>query len=150
MGRRSVSCSGLVGRAMSRQRLGQYLVSVGLLTAEQLEQTLQKQRDLRRRMLGELLVELNALEAQQLSHQLAAYHAAFPPGGGKPRRRFGEYLVVEGHVHSRDVEQALERQRKYRSVRVGELAVQLGFVGSEALERAARSCHHFRASLPRR
>jgi hypothetical protein len=102
-----------------RERVGARLLARRVVTEEQLDEALRRQR-LAYARLGDLLVEYGEISPDVLETALEEFLDA---GSG----RLGDFLVERGYVSAAAVGRALEEQRR-RSPKLGELLVALGYV----------------------
>lgn len=126
---------------MAQGRFGVFLVDEGWVDESQLEQALRLQRRFQGMPLGEVLVELGFVEAQALAAHLQAHLSGLHTEGRK-RQRFGEFLVEQGAIQSWQLTQGLRYQRALRSLRVGELLVELGHMTLNELDDALERRMH--------
>ena len=96
---------------------GDYLISQGLITSEQLREGLKDQKTRPNLRIGEILVSLGHLSADDLLRSLNDYNIQL---------RLGELLMGHGDISFAQMLQALEEQRVYGG-RLGEILIRLGF-----------------------
>ena len=109
--------------------LGARLVEEGLITEEDLEAALRKQRRSYAR-LGQLLVAAGEIGPAALDRAISRHQEA------APEMPLGEYLVAEGEISRQALESALERQEEDFS-RLGDILVSMKVIERDALEGAA-------------
>jgi hypothetical protein len=122
------------------QKLGEYLVTQGLISEFQLERALSEQR--RRKMqgvhtpLGEILIDAGWLTPQALAYALVSQ---LPQQQRGLYLRLGEYLVSEGIITCRQLEAALAEQLALKQqgehVQLGELLLRRNALTRAQLER---------------
>ena len=134
---------------MSASFLGVFLVDEGFITASQLEEALALQRAYQEMRIGEVLVQMGMLKRDRLAEELRTFarldgqpegDGANVTAAGAPARprRFGEYLVDRQVLSRLEVERGLARQQRYRTRRLGELLVALGYLTRDELAEAIR------------
>ncbi len=97
---------------------GEYLISQGLVTRDQLERGLTKQRGLSAHLkIGELLVKEGSLDARALVQALRQYKAGL---------RIGELLIHQGDIGFIQLLEALDYQQLH-GVQLGEALIRLGY-----------------------
>ena len=109
------------------ESLGRKLVEKGLITAEQLDDALRRQRRAYRN-LGDILASMSLLDQSGLEK----VSELMEDGGDKP---LGERLVERGVISREDLEAALEKQRN-RTPRLGDVLVEMGAIDRRSLEQA--------------
>ncbi len=115
------------------QRLGDILVSSGLVTREALDAALTAQAESpETTKLGELLIGEALVSRDQVEAALAVQQKN--PSVG----RLGDILVQWGLVDREDIAAALERQRAQGKPRIGEILVRAGVVPAKAVAHALR------------
>jgi hypothetical protein len=128
---------GLQGR--SKHVLGQIVLSMGLCTVEELEQTLALQREARAESdpserLGSLLLSEGKINQSHLEKALSLQT--------RGRRALGQILMAVGGCSRAAVNMAIDLQQKWRDKvaaaedRLGEVLVRRGFLTPENLEQA--------------
>lgn len=105
---------------------GDYLVSRGLVTREQLCEALKDQRTRPHLRIGELLVSSGHLSADDLLLSLRDFNIQL---------RVGELLLGSGHLSFLQMMQALEEQRVFGG-RLGEILIRLGFCSHQEVASA--------------
>ena len=124
-------------------KLGDYLVTLGIVTAAQMAQALRAQRVARtsgkRRPLGDILVRLGWLTPEQLVQALVQQQQEkVQPRSGQAPERLGEYLVNAGLITTDEFAAVLTQQVALRQrggdMLLGELLVGGGYLTPEALE----------------
>ena len=108
-------------------RIGELLVEQHSATAQQIEEAVDIQLELRERKLGDLLVNRDVVTPTQLLE-------AIERQAKMPMVRIGEALTSLGLVTERQLQDALVQQQKDRSVPLGELLVRMGVVSREDLQ----------------
>ena len=115
-------------RAQPQLQIGQWLLSQGLISQEQLDSALAAQADAPTYLpLGRILVEQKAISERQLSFALER-------AGGK-RLRLGEVLVRSGLLTQARLEHALGQQERLR-LPLGQVLIKLGFITDPAMRQA--------------
>jgi type II secretory ATPase GspE/PulE/Tfp pilus assembly ATPase PilB-like protein len=110
-------------------RIGDLLIEQHAATAQQVEQALAEQTELRSRKLGDLLLANQIVEPVQLL-------AAIDQQARMPVVRIGEALVSLKLITPAQLKQALTQQKADRSVPLGELLVKNGHVTRHELQTA--------------
>ncbi|MDE2400065.1 MAG: Flp pilus assembly complex ATPase component TadA [Burkholderiales bacterium] len=108
-------------------RIGEVLVDTHAVTAEQVEQAVAVQSQMRSQKLGDILLTQKVVTPEQLM-------AAIDQQSKMPMVRIGEALLALGMITEVQLEDALELQKRDRSVPLGELLVNLGLVSHEDLQ----------------
>lgn len=111
------------------KRIGEILVDGKLLTSEQVNHGLARQRELREQKLGDMLTERRIIAADQLVAALQRQKAM-------PMVRLGEALVEMKVITPEQLGQALEMQKANRKKQIGEILVTMGFLEKADLLRA--------------
>lgn len=131
------------------QKLGDFLVAAGAITADQLEAALDEQAARRQRgdkgLLGELLLQSRALTPEALARALVDQTLAWVPAHKQGMQneshnvdRLGDYLVAEHIITPAQLERALidQIQLRQQGVRalLGQILVQRGYLRASDLE----------------
>ncbi len=103
------------------QKLGELLVSNGLLTEEQLMAALEQQKK-NRRLLGEIIIERGYTTKEKLDAVLAHQYGSV----------LGEILIKNGHVTFEQLQNAMDDQRS-SSKTLGEILIDRGYVAESDL-----------------
>ncbi len=103
------------------QKLGELLVSNGLLTEEQLVAALEEQKE-KRRLLGEIIIDCGYTTKEKLEAVLAHQYGSV----------LGEILIKKGHVTFEQLQNAMEDQ-KSSSKTLGEILIDRGYVAESDL-----------------
>lgn len=130
-----------------RQRylLGEALIEARIITQQQLEHALQEQVKLARKgkplRLGDILLRLKVIQPSELNAALAAQIEDMPGSGDSSTTgMLGSFLVKREYVTRAQLLQALARQtemqRRNKSVLIGDVLVQCGYISREQLNRA--------------
>lgn len=122
---------------MRTRRFGVFLVDEGFITPLQLEEALEAQERFRSTPLGQILVELGHLSTAQLQDYRARHLRSLCTEGGR-RMRFGDFLIEEDLLQAPIVQAALREQSRRRSLRLGQVLVELGHLSSSRLAQAVR------------
>ena len=109
---------------MSCAPIGQRLLAAGLISRADLDAALDEQRRLRRRKLGQVLVEGGLLSRETVELAVRIKGAA----------SLGQFLLEQELIRAGDLERALDRQRRQRAQRLGDLLVAMGAVSRARLE----------------
>lgn len=123
---------------MQVRQFGAYLLDEGYVDEMALRHATHVQRVMRSRRIGEILVDMGALSPAALDGVFVAQMHTKAQVEGHRSLRFGEFLVSEGLVKESAIRSALARQWAMRQKRLGEILVELGYLGSADLERAIR------------
>ncbi len=107
-------------------RIGDALIAARAVTAEQVEEAVGVQAELRKQKLGDILLTQQVVTAEQLL-------AAIEQQGRMPVMRIGEALMALGLISEAQLDEALEQQQKDRTVPLGELLLRLGMVSRHDL-----------------
>ena len=107
------------------RKLGEILLSQGLITEEQLEKAFRAQ-SVTGQTLGSVLVSSGAISAQDLSSIIGEQIQI------SSKKRIGELLIEQGIINNEQLEQALQQQ-KAQGKKVGEMLVALGFISENKL-----------------
>ncbi len=110
-------------------RIGELLVEQKAATAQQVEQAVDMQQQMRNQKLGDILVMRQVVTPQQLL-------AAIDKQASMPMVRIGEALTSLGLVSNAQLKDALSQQSQDRNVPLGELLVRMGIVSREDLQTA--------------
>jgi hypothetical protein len=117
-------------------RLGDLLVSAGLIDRPTLDEALRRQSAYGTR-LGEVLVAMGRLEPEELP-ALLGLQAELRDGAAEPqvseRLRLGRLLVEAGALDAAALEQALGRSRR-TGRRIGETLIEAGVISGSVLQR---------------
>lgn len=100
--------------------LGEIMVKTHKISEEDVKKALSKQIDLRKQPLGDLLVEHRKVDPGDLSKVLDNHKTK--------RKHLGTILVESKLITEEDLQNALEIQRKNRSLKVGEILISMGVV----------------------
>jgi hypothetical protein len=103
------------------QKLGEMLVSNGLLTESQLVAALEEQHK-NRRLLGEIIVDLGFTTKEKLDAALAHQYGSI----------LGEILIRKGYVTFEQLQNALEDQKSSTKT-LGEILIDRGYVAESDL-----------------
>ena len=118
-----------MGIFMNKQRrgrkLGEILLSQGLITEEQLDKAFRTQ-SVTGQTLGAVLVSSGAISAQDLSSILGEQIQV------DSKKRIGEVLIEQGTITQAQLEEAL-KQQKVQGKKIGEMLVALGFISESKL-----------------
>ena len=107
------------------RKLGEILLSQGLITDEQLEKAV-KQQSATGQTLGAVLVSSGAISAQDLNSILGEQIQV------DSKKRIGEVLIEQGIINDEQLNEAL-KQQKILGKKLGEVLVSLGFVSENKL-----------------
>ena len=110
-------------------RIGETLVTQGLLSPERLADALTEQQQLRQRPVGSLLVLEQVITPEQL-------HAAIEQQARMPMVRIGQALTALGYITEAQLQEALLQQQADRDQPLGELLVSKGWVSRHQLQTA--------------
>lgn len=127
--------------------LGEILIESGLITEEQLRDTIAEQRGRGELKLGDLLVQRGLLNPNQLFEalelQISRKGQVEGSGlGGEARSEFvqksllGEIFLEMGLIREQDLRLALDEQRSRPGTKIGNILLQMGVVDSDALLQA--------------
>ncbi|MCF6412766.1 glycosyltransferase [Collinsella tanakaei] len=111
--------------AGSTFRLGEVLLSEGLITADQLNRALDEQRE-RGGRIGGILVSLGYISDLQIE--------AVVQRNRKEPSRLGELLIRDGYLNQEDLDRALDMQKKSGG-RLGDILAYYGYVSEDVLNR---------------
>lgn len=103
------------------QRIGELLVEQQMVTAQQVEQAVSEQENLRKRKLGDYLTGYAIVSPEQLVQ-------ALDQQSKMPMILVGEALTRLGYVNREQLELALKKQKTERAVPLGQLLVNMGFL----------------------
>jgi hypothetical protein len=109
--------------------LGEALVAQRAATAEQVQEALAEQEQLRSQRLGDMLVLRQIITPEELAE-------AIDQQAKMPLVRIGEALVALGLIGEQALQEALVQQRRDRGVALGELLVRKGSITREDLQTA--------------
>jgi hypothetical protein len=129
-----------------RYLLGEALVEARVITTEQLQFALERQRQLARAgnptRLGRLLLDLGLVRPLQLEAAIAAQREPQTSKDEGSLGRIGTYLLRRNIVTLAQIHQGLARQRELqaagRGTKLGEVLVDLGYVSGDTLTSALR------------
>lgn len=107
------------------RKLGEVLLSQGLITEEQLDKAT-KMQYATGQTLGAALISLKAISAQDLSSILGEQIQV------DSKKRIGEVLIEQGIITQEQLDEAL-KQQKSQGKKVGEVLVSLGFISESKL-----------------
>jgi len=115
------------GSKGATDKIGEILISEGLITESQLREALRTQKGLKKyKPLGQLFVDQKIITQKQLNFLLDRY---------RKRPRLGEILIRSGTLVKEQLRIALDHQ-KTTGLRLGETLVRLNFISEEAMRRA--------------
>ena len=111
----SVHAPSLIDRAPAPRQIGAYLIEQGVITQEQLNDTLREQRQRRSRgqsiQFGDLLIERRLISPNTLARMLVAQlQERVDRRSGRAPQFLGEYLIAEHIITPAQLEAALEEQ----------------------------------------
>ena len=121
------------------QTLGQILLDKGLVSPDNLDETLKIQDSLRNRRMGELLSESADLPPETIEKTLHDAKADL-----RPNVRVGDILIEAGLVTREQVEKAFQSQASGKKVRVGALLISQGLITEDQLLNALATKFHMR------
>ena len=107
---------------MSEMRLGDILLENKIITALQLSEGLQVQKEERKRI-GDVLVDLKIIDRNQLRDVITEHKKRIP---------LGDYLLEKGLLSQDDLEYAL-RQQKRTGLILGQILIESEFITAEDL-----------------
>jgi len=120
----------LKGKAVDTEKsggkIGNTLVQEGLITKEQLELGLNKQKELKSGRLGELFIRDGKAAFSDISKALKMQES-------QTEHKLGDILVSAGIISSGELSDALLRQKKDRKQRIGEILVDMDIIKPEEL-----------------
>lgn len=116
--------------------LGRFLVEEGFISPRELSLALIEQERLRAKRIGEILVELGLLDERTLDHVVAEQLARLTSDDGDRPLPLGLQLAEDGWISEQQLAQALQRQTKYRTMRIGDILVRLRYIDRRTLEDA--------------
>lgn len=108
-------------------RIGELLVMDNRATAQQVEQAVDAQKNLRSQKLGDILLMRQVVTPDQLFE-------AIDRQAKMPMVRIGDALISLGMITQHQLEEALSQQQQDRSVPLGELLVRMGVVSRADLQ----------------
>lgn len=106
--------------------IGQALIDAEAVTADQVEQAVEVQNNLRNQRLGDILLTQKVVSPEQLIE-------AVDRQSRMPVMRIGEALIALGLITDEQLHDALKQQQTDRTVPLGELLVRLGMVSRQDL-----------------
>jgi hypothetical protein len=111
----SVHAPSLIDRVPAPRQIGAYLIEQGVITHEQLNDTLREQRQRRARgqsiQFGDLLIERRLISPNMLARMLVAQlQERVDRRSGRAPQFLGEYLIAEHLITPAQLEAALEEQ----------------------------------------
>lgn len=106
--------------------LGTILVEFGVLGEDNLARGLNEQESERAAPLGKILVNQQKVGEDEVA---AAATSQFQAETVGRRLRLGEILMEAGLATKEDINKALKEQKKKRGKRIGEVLVEMGFIG---------------------
>jgi len=113
--------------SQSELRIGELLVTEGLITEAQLQEALRAKQALKSYVpLGQVLLERKFLTRRQFDHVIEQ---------NSKRPRLGEILVRSGALTVAQLEHALEQQKELK-LQLGEVLVKLNYITDEAMRQA--------------
>jgi type IV pilus assembly protein PilB len=109
-------------------KLGEVLITEGLITEEQLREALEFQRTHSSYVpLGQILLQQKLLTANQLNKLLDRYDL---------RPKLGELLVRNGAISQGQLDYVLSQQQKKRTGHIGQILVKLGYIDDDTMRQA--------------
>ncbi|WP_428580805.1 ATPase, T2SS/T4P/T4SS family [Piscinibacter sp.] len=108
-------------------RIGELLVMDKRATAQQVEQAVDAQKNLRSQKLGDILLMRQVVSPDQLFE-------AIDRQAKMPMVRIGDALISLGMINQAQLDEALQQQQSDRSVPLGELLVRMGVVSRADLQ----------------
>jgi type II secretory ATPase GspE/PulE/Tfp pilus assembly ATPase PilB-like protein len=121
--------AGSIKKQQIGKPIGQMLVDQRVLTENQIDGGLERQRELREQKLGDLLTAQKVITQEDLKAALARQRSV-------PVMRLGEALVASKAVTEEQLQQALEQQKANRGRPLGEILVELNHLSRRDLNRA--------------
>jgi len=118
-----------IKRRLIGRPIGEILVEKNILTAKQVEQGLEHQRQLRDKKLGEILTSGNIVSPDQL-------HAALEHQRQMPMLRIGDALLNMNVITRSQLDEALRLQSGNREKPLGEILMSLRYIDKDDLYRA--------------
>lgn len=121
-----------------KERLGQVLLSQGIITAEQLDHALREQTKKPYLRIGEVLFTLGYLSFSQLEEQLEQQYRDL---------RLGQLLVRRGLLNSDQLESAIG-EHEQTGLLLGHLVIKLGYCTLEQVSRVLEEQRTLSSSGP--
>lgn len=114
--------------------LGELLIDEHITSAESVKQALEQQKSLKDKPVGTILMEQDKLDLKEIESALALQK--------KRRKPLGEILIEAELIREEDLQRALEEQKKNRSLKVGQILINMGVVSAEeVVSSLARKFH---------
>ncbi len=114
----------------NRKFLGDFLEARGLVSPEEMKETLEVQQKLRTRRVGEIIAEQNDIPQETIDKTVAN---ATDRGRALAKARIGDILVAAGLVTRQQVEEAIATQKDGKKKRIGELLIDRGLITEDQL-----------------
>ena len=111
---------------MSYKRLGEYLVELEFVSEKELKTAMATKSRWRQVLIGEDLVHMKVLGHSDLDRAIALQARLMADSQDDHPRRIGDLLVEEGFISHVELKNALVEQRRLRSLRIGEVMIELG------------------------
>ena len=140
----SVHAPSLIDRGPAPRQIGAYLIEQGVITQEQLHDTLREQRQRRARgqtiQFGDLLIERRLITPNTLARMLVAQlQERVDRRSGRAPQFLGEYLIAEHVITPEQLETALEEQIRLRlagrPVALGNLLIRKKYLTHKTLQK---------------
>ena len=116
-------------------RLGETLVKEGMISNEELTQSLDRQKSLRKKRIGDIFVEQGVVEHSEVRKALKFQQS-------KSTKRIGDILVAAGAITPEQLTAALSQQQKDQTKRLGQILIDMSFINEEMLALALALRHN--------
>jgi type IV pilus assembly protein PilB len=107
-------------------RLGETLIKEGMISSDELDQSLDRQESLRKKRIGDIFVEQGVVEHSEVRKALKVQKS-------KSSKRIGDILVAAGAITPKQLDAALSQQQKDHSKRLGQILIDMSLINEEML-----------------
>lgn len=115
-------------------RLGETLVKEGMISRDQLDNGLHRQKALRKKRIGEIFVDRGVVDHSEVAEALKVQKA-------QTDKRLGDILVASGAITPEQLDAALSEQKNNRSKRLGQILIDMDLINEEMLALALALRH---------
>ena len=118
---------------MQESKLTDYIVNNSLISSFDLKIASQKKLEFNKMLIGQILVYSKLISQSDLDRALQIQIRDQAHANCPTRRRLGEVLVDEGIISEHDLNSALQMQKRFKSMQMPEVLVELDLVSTEKL-----------------
>jgi len=105
--------------------IGQILIDDNVLSHQDINEALIKQKTLHQQRLGQLIVDQKQIVPADVENAVSKL--------GKKRKHIGQILIEAGLINEDDLQKALSEQAKNRSLKLGQVLIKMGLVTEQEL-----------------